>query len=203
MIILPLILELLKKTKVKRRLLYTIISFLMIFCIIISLQEFVENKYLKFSKVEDSFFYSFPRANILKKYESKDYAFIIYEEEGDSFNHYDAIHYLKNDDYWNILSSNSIDQTKRENYSDVRFGDDNYDIKTLSISYNKIDEYDKTVILIISNMNISLEEITDTFNSKFEKMNVRKEYIYFSLIDGKVSNNYEIKIKDKEYTLNF
>ena len=95
-----------------------------------------------------------------------------------------------------------MEQTKKDNYSDVRFSNDNYDIKTLSISYNKIDKYDKTIILITSNMNISLEEITDTFNSKFEKMNVRKEYIYFSLTDGKLPNNYEIKIKNKEYTLN-
>lgn len=200
-IILLIIFKLLIKKSKKQKIIYMVISYIIIFCISSEINTYIENKYINFNNVVDSFHYSYPRCEIIKKYEFDDYTFIVYEEEGDNFNSYEIIHYLKKDNVWEIIPQRLNKQTKLGIYSEVSVNGSHTSVDSLRIKYNKIDDFEKSVILIISNMYIPVEEISDIYNSKFEEIKVRNEYAYVSLINVKLDDNYSLKIKNKEYQI--
>lgn len=203
LIIILLIFKLLKKKTKKAKIMYMVISYIIIFCISSEINTYIEGRVANFDNVVDSFHYSYPRCEIIKKYEFDDYAFIVYEEEGDNFNSYEIIHYLKKDNVWEIIPQRLNKQTKLGIYSEVSVNGAHTSVDSLRIKYNKIDNFEKSVILIISNMYIPVEEISDIYDSEFEEIKARNEYAYLSLVNGKLDNNYKIKVKNNEYNLKF
>lgn len=199
--ILLLILNFLKKKTKKVKIKYVIISYIIIFFISMFITGSIEEKYINFDNVVDTFHYSYPRDKIIKKYEFDDYAFIVYEVEGDNFNSYEIIHYLKNNNMWEIISPHTNRQTKLKIHSDFSVNGKQTNLISLVIKYNEIDKFEKAVISITSDVNIPIEEFSDTYDSVFEKIKVRKGYTYLALVNGKIDVNYKIKINTNEYNL--
>lgn len=201
--LIALIIKLIKNKSKKKRLLYSIILSIIVVFLGANISNIIQTKNIDFNNVEDSFNYSFPRANIIKKIEFPSCAYIVYEEEGENFNHYDLVHYIKKNDIWSFVDPEISKQTKQNYYSEVKFSGKSYNVKSLTIYYNKINECNKTLVLLQSNLNLTTEMISDSYNSKFKKMTVRKSYLYFTVLNKLIDENYKIKIKDEEYNIDF
>ena len=202
-ILIALIIKLFKNKNKKKRLLYSISLSIIVVFFGANISDIVQTKNIDFNNVEDSFNYSFPRANIIKKIEFPGCAYIVYEEEGENFNHYDLVHYVKKNDIWSFVDPEISKQTKQNYYSEVKFAGKSYDVKSLNIYYNKINECGKTLIMLDYNLDLPTEMISDSYNSKFEKISVRKSYLYFIVLDKLIDESYKIKITDEEYNIDF
>lgn len=201
--LIALIIKLFKNKSKKKRLLYSISLSIIVVFLGANISDIIQTKNIDFNNVEDSFNYSFPRANIIKKIEFPGCAYIVYEEEGKNFNHYDLVHYIKKNDIWSFVDPEISKQTNQNYYSEVKFAGKSYDVKSLTIYYNKINECGKTLVMLDYNLDLPTEMISDSYNSEFKKISVRKSYLYFTVLDKLIDENYKIKIKGEEYNIDF
>jgi hypothetical protein len=138
------------------------------------------DKLFHFDKVEYAFQYFYPGEKLLKKYSNDTYRYIYYGNE-------EEVHFTSfvNKDDTFVEVDDYFEKIKLEN------GD---------LYYKYIEETDKSVVLFSSDVYVKNDYIVgDNRNSVFEYDCVKTDkryYLYYSYINGKVDNTYELSINN-------
>lgn len=138
------------------------------------------DKLFHFDKVEYAFEYFYPGEKLLKKYNNDTYRYIYYGNE-------EEVHFTSfvNKDDTFVEVDDYFEKIKLEN------GD---------LYYKYIEETDKSVVLFSSDVYVKNDYIVgDNRNSVFEYDCVKTDkryYLYYSYINGKVDNTYEISVNN-------
>ena len=135
--------------------------------------------FLKFNSVEKLINYYYPQVDILEKYESKDYAYILYYDD-DS---YSFINLQKKDKKW-LYNYNLFAQGRGKIENGYIF------------AINEIKEKNVIGIFILT---LGEEiDVTDTLGTKFKEVKKNQSIYYIAVIEN-YDNTYKVIINNEEY----
>lgn len=178
-----------KKTKVKN------ILVIIICLIVIELYDVpFEKIFIKNKDMSDAFIYNFPRAKMIKKYDFNQSSFIFFSNE----DKYKLISYSKENNCWQILNHSKINYGLNKVYSDIIISDSSSKITPLYEFYIAFDELENTSMIVIESVK-SIETIEDSLKSTYDTFADNKKYFKFSIIKGKLKDNFTVLINDKKY----
>lgn len=167
-----------------------IISFIIGFVVVSCILSFPYEKIFKFKTPQEILNYEYPLNKIIKTYDYKDYAYILYSNIlTDTTN---RVNYIKKSNKW----------MSNDNFPKMIFLGNGCigkisEIKEKNVIGIDIDCFSKKKDSIL---------VEDSLSSKFDKFTTKDDdglytYNYFTTINTKVTNNYIVKIDGKKYKI--
>lgn len=146
------------------------------------------NYYNKFSTISSSFFYSYPKSDLVQIYEYDDFAFIVFQKEDNLFAQVCTV--KKNDDKWEY-----IEPTKE--LDDI--GKKIYNYSGQEYVFIVVSQNGSNIVLLNSNVIAQKDDIIDSYGNHFEKIINPKDgerYFYITTFTGTIDDDYVIYLNE-------
>lgn len=147
----------------------------------------IENKLFKFNSVDKAFKYYYPTAKIRKKYESNNYAYIVYDDRKSDI--IGLMYFIKDHDNWVINNLFTMGNSKRKVAG------------ICTISTIELPEMNSAAIIIYYYPLSKKpdEKIYDSLSSTIETYEEENWTINVIILNKKVDSDYTIYFGQKEY----
>lgn len=149
-----------------------------------------EDKFIKFTRLEDSLNYSYHDRVVQNTVVVKDSTLVFLNDI--------ILDYKKDDKEWNIINPLKEDRNTINIYSKDLIGEDFIRTRKYDFTYKYLDDLDKTAIMITIEYGIDIS-LQDSINTEFEVKEEKYISRYFGVIDGELSDSYTVIINDEEF----
>ena len=171
-----------KKSKLLVIVMYLIIS--------VSILEFPYERIFRFKTPQEILNYEYPFNKIIKTYDYKDYAYILYSDIWGNSSFY--VHYVKKNGKW--VSDDKYEKNVAFHDGCAGIISEVSDKNATGVEIKCLINKEKSIV------------VEDSLNSKFDKYTKEEGefylYDYFTVINRKLDDSYSITINNKKYRIN-